>query len=320
MPGAAGTDIRKVKAHRCASSIHPDDMEDWQSYVGNCLADLFAGIAANQAQLDLLTRSFVERIHTFAFLTLARLACCEWISKQAFQWRRSWELNKRTEAIAVDACSGNLAKAIAENGHSVVRVAGDRFRCTRCATTRTRRQFLYFTRVACGTIGKPDVAAKLGSIGRTTVEWHGHQLTPVRFSPSPVYACLVCKGSGDLGDFEVACATNACKADAADDLNGSYAEARRTNRAIVDDNRKNKKKTKFNEITAAGLFLAGLGHAQQIEVSQPPWLATLGTGHELWHARGLCYCSRCGCVASSPESDLVLRGSCRHTMPAGSRG
>ena len=311
-----------MKAHRSIEDMCADDCEDWQAYAGNCIADMFAGIAAKKAQLDLDTRSGVKKIHAFAYLTLARLACAEWVARQAFQWRRSWELSQATAAVTVDAASGNLVQAIAAQGHSLVQLSSDRFRCINCSTTRTRRQFLFFAQVKCGDRAKPGIAAKLGAVARTTIEWYGHRLTRATFTPVATYACLRCKASGQLSDFDAKCKDHAedWQGAAGGMMQGTYQAAKRKNRDIAVASLNARKVSEANQRAAAFLYMAGLPHPAKPEEQRPTWLAELGCGHNLWHARGLVYCKVCGCVASSPGTAQVLKAPCRAAMPAGSRG
>ena len=315
--------VYKVKAHRCLSGIKQEEL---LSYIGNNLADLFAGTAAQLSQLDSLSKESLEKIHTVAFMCAMRLGICEVLARQAWQRRTTWNALEMEEELTMMSGKQRLLQQLSAMGHSLAKV-GPKLRCRNCAVTKPRSQLKHFLLTKCED-GSSLAAQTLSGRqctpepARTTTEWNSHRLRWTAVDPASC-RCEFCRMQGGLSAFQEHCRAGQGPQLAKQGLlegiiEGTPRHAAAENEKIRGYNRMVRTCNTENLQSAAASIVHDL-EDNQAEAHMPRWLIQIVDGHNLYFCKSLAFCAACGGVASAKSSSALLIGHCRRTLPEGSK-
>jgi len=145
----AGASYTKVAAHTQISQVAAGEVR-WEDYVGNAVADVFAKVAAERAQLPPLIKAETEKNESLAFMVCMRIATIEEIIDQQKTEIAAWEVKLAEPQMTEDQVAEEILNRAADFQHALVRLPSGRCRCTKCGVTFPPKLSEGWLTKACG--------------------------------------------------------------------------------------------------------------------------------------------------------------------------
>ena len=328
----SGADVRKVKAHQGIESTIDDD-EAFRHWFSNGVADALASVAASRAQLPELTREFLGKLATVAFLSLRRAVLAESVARRCYQDLCYWELAPAVSLTQSMEVSSTLIDKLAETQHQVEKIHGKRprLRCGRCGLDTPASQIGAWLDIPCGTaVAKvPRVPGGM-TVGGEKMQWKrlGQHRAARRRA---VWQCAACRLIGTERQLLEA----ECLDSFADNggvnltFEGSAIEFRKEAQARYESNKRSlaaNRQTWRNSAQFAVLSLPTQSERAQGSAAgeAPAWAELIHATHSCYHGAGLVWCKGCSAVAIGQHTGNRMRRPCdavqqSWTLPSGSK-
>jgi hypothetical protein len=326
----------KVKAHVPLSQV-AKGVQEFEDYLGNNLADAFAGAAAWLSAEDEPTQCFARRHAALAFSACMRIAFVE--SRVAATWaiEREWQILLASEPLASQEVASCIQQILTSKGHQLYQSRPSRFRCRACHKEKSFAQGNFWMANHClassdekseveGRLVKPLIKRQAKPTDAFTfgVEHKNHRIV----SSCGAFLCVRCRQFGALDEFAL------CEEGSTNQQGrgfgtvfGDLMALRKAQRAESQANRLADRCSLARGSAVLGTTLRSLkGLEDTSSTAGPPpfWIRRIDSSHsDIKFGAGMVFCNLCGALSSSDASSSHLFRTCRYKrgsqIPTGSR-